>query len=57
MTEIEDTFRSTDGEVLCRAIAEARDQATAGQTIPLRDVADWLDSWGIPDKRPAPSPQ
>lgn len=57
MTGIEDTFRSNDGEVLCRAIAEARSQVAAGQTIPLRDVTDWLESWGTPDERPAPLPQ
>lgn len=43
--------------VLTRAIAEARAQTAAGQMILLRDVADWLDSWGTPDERPAPSPQ
>ncbi|WP_372398179.1 CopG family transcriptional regulator [Azospirillum sp. HJ39] len=50
-------FEPTDDDALTRAIAEARSQAAAGQTIPLRDVADWLDSWGTPDERPAPSPR
>jgi len=55
------TFEPAEDEELTRAIIEARSQAAAGQTIPLpiplRDVADWLDSWGMPNERPAPSPQ
>lgn len=45
----------TDDDALIRAVAEARAEVAAGQTIPLRDVADWLDSWGTADERPAPS--
>ncbi|MFP5517377.1 MAG: antitoxin [Alphaproteobacteria bacterium] len=48
-------FEPTDDDALTRAVAEARAQVAAGQTIPLRDVAGWLDSWGTADERPAPS--
>lgn len=57
MDEPGTTFEPTADEALTRAIIEARSQAAAGQTIPLRDVADWLDSWGTPNERPAPSPR
>ncbi|WP_280177242.1 hypothetical protein [Azospirillum palustre] len=36
------------------ADAEARAQVAAGQTTPLRDVADWLNGWGTAEERPAP---
>lgn len=48
-------FEPTDDEALTRAVAEARAQAAAGQTIPLRDVANWLDTWGTPDEPLLPS--
>ncbi len=54
MAESATVFEPTDEEALTRAVAEARAQAVAGQTIPLSDVADWLDSWGTPEERPAP---
>lgn len=57
MAEPATAFELTDHDALTRAVAEARSQVAAGQTIPLRDVADWLDSWGTPDERPAPSPR
>ena len=57
MDEPRTTFEPTEDEAITRAIIEARSQAAAGQTIPLRDVADWLDSWGTPNERPAPSPR
>ena len=57
MVEPAITFEPIEIEALTRAIIEARSQATAGQTSPLRDVPDWLDNWGTPDERPAPSPQ
>ncbi len=57
MDERGTTFEPTEEEALSRAIVEARSQVVAGRTIPLRDVADWLDTWGTPDERPAPSPQ
>lgn len=57
MADTTTAFEPTDDVALTRAIAEARSQVAAGQTIPLRDVADWLDSWGTPNERPAPSPQ
>ncbi|MBP2309450.1 antitoxin [Azospirillum melinis] len=55
MAEPATAFEPTDDDALTRAIAEARAQVASGQTIPLRDVADWLDSWGTADERPAPS--
>ena len=55
MAEPATAFEPTDDNALTRAVAEARAQVAAGQTIPLRDVADWLDSWGTADERPAPS--
>lgn len=54
MAEPATVFEPTDEEGLTRAVAEARAQAAAGQTISLRDVANWLDTWGTPDERPAP---
>ncbi|CAO3398955.1 hypothetical protein [Azospirillum palustre] len=55
MAEPATALEPTDDDALTRAIAEARAQVAAGQTIPLRDIADWLDSWGTTDERPAPS--
>lgn len=55
MAEPATAFEPTDDDALTRAVAEARAQVAAGQTIPLHDVADWLDSWGKADERPAPS--
>lgn len=55
MAEPATVFEPTDDDALTRAVAEARAQIAAGQTIPLCDVADWLDSWGTADERPAPS--
>lgn len=49
------TFELSNDDALTSAVAEARAQVAAGQTIPLRDVGDWLDSWGTADERPAPS--
>lgn len=46
MTKTATVFEPTDDDALTRAVAEARAQVAADQTIPLRDVADWLDSWG-----------
>ncbi len=57
MEEDEIALSRTNSNALKFSIAEARSQVAAGQTIPLRDVADWLDSWGTPDERAAPSPQ
>lgn len=55
MAEPATAFEPTDDDALTRAVAEARAQVAAGQTIPLRDVADWLDSWGTAGELPAPS--
>lgn len=55
MAYLATTFEPTDDDALTRAVAEARAQVAAGHTIPLRNVADWLDSWGMPDESPAPS--
>lgn len=57
MEDDEIALSRSNSNALKFAIAEARSQVAAGQTIPLRDVADWLDSWGTPDERPAPSPR
>lgn len=46
MVEPATASEPTDDDALIRAVAEARAQVAAGQTIPLRDVADWLNSWG-----------
>ncbi|CAO3418166.1 hypothetical protein [Azospirillum endophyticum] len=54
MAEPATAFEPTNDDVLIRAVAEARAQVAAGQTLPLRDVADWLDIWGTADDRPAP---
>ncbi|PWC77239.1 hypothetical protein TSH64_22530 [Azospirillum sp. TSH64] len=55
MVEPEIALIPADDDGLTHAIAEARAQVAAGQMIPLRDVTDWLDSWGTADERPAPS--
>ncbi|MBF5093980.1 antitoxin [Azospirillum sp. INR13] len=55
MAELATAFESTNDDALTRAIAEARAQVAAGQTIPMRDVADWLNSWGTVDEHPAPT--
>ncbi|WP_085938465.1 antitoxin [Azospirillum lipoferum] len=55
MAEPATAFEPTDDDALTRAVAEARALVAAGQIIPLRDVADWLDSWGTADECPAPS--
>ncbi|WP_448191762.1 hypothetical protein [Azospirillum sp. sgz301742] len=55
MAEPATVFEPTDDEALTRAVAQARAQAAAGQTIPLSDVASWLDTWGTPEERSAPS--
>ena len=55
MAEPATVFEPTDDEALSRAVTQARAQAAAGQTIPLSDVARWLDSWGTSEERPAPS--
>ncbi len=55
MAEPATAFEPTDDDAATRAVAEARAQVAASQTIPLRDVGDWLDSWGTAEERPAPS--
>lgn len=55
MAEPATAFEPTDDDALTRAVAEARAQVAASQTILLRDVADRLDSWGTVDERSAPS--
>ena len=49
MAEPATVFEPTDDEALTRAVADARAQAAAGQTIPLSDIVRWLDTWGAPD--------
>ena len=36
------------------AIEEAREQVARGQVVPLKDVTDWLDTWGTKDELPPP---
>lgn len=55
MAEPETALEPTDDDGLTRAVAEARVQVAAGRTVPLRNVTDWLDSWGAADEPPAPS--
>ena len=55
MAEPATAFEPTNHDALTHAIAEARAQVSVSQTIALRDVADWLDSWGTADESPAPS--
>jgi len=43
-----------DEDAKARALAEVRAQVAAGQTIPLADIARWLDSWGTPNELPPP---
>lgn len=57
MEEDEMVLSRANNKALKFDIDEARSQAAAGQTIPLREVANWLDSWGTPNERPAPSPR
>ncbi len=54
MAEPATVFDPTDDDALARAVAEARAQVAAGQTIPLADIGRWLDSWGTPDELAAP---
>lgn len=37
------------------AIEEGLRDAERGDTIPLEEVIEWMESWGKPDELPAPS--
>jgi predicted transcriptional regulator len=54
MAEPATAFEPTDDDALSRAVAEARAQIAAGQSIPLADMIRWLDSWGTADELPPP---
>ena len=54
MAEPATAFEPTDEDALSHAVAEARAQIAAGQSIPLADMVRWLDSWGTPDELPPP---
>ena len=36
---------------------EAMASYRAGKVVPHAKVAEWLDTWGTPDKRPCPKPE
>ena len=48
-------YDETDQVTEDAADAEGLAQADAGQLIPHEDVAEWLDTWGTPDFKPAPA--
>jgi predicted transcriptional regulator len=54
MAEPATAFDPADNDALSRAVAEARAQIDAGQSIPLADMVRWLDSWGTSDELPPP---
>lgn len=54
MTDTADIFDPEDQDAKERAIAEARAQVAAGQTVPWQKVKQWLESWGKKDELPPP---
>jgi len=49
-------FDEIDEDTDARRHADAMADIEAGRLIPNDEVCAWLETWGMPDEKPAPAP-
>lgn len=47
-------FEEENEDAAAASIARARADVAAGRTVPHKEVAKWLETWGTPEEGPPP---